>query len=82
MGEYFLAYDMAHNHNKNMHVVVAMGGNTYLFKDGDYQLLCLDFEQLPESMQNNLSVMHLMQDNEIVRDVGYRYNDTHFYIYK
>jgi hypothetical protein len=82
MGEYFLAHDMLQNHDKQMRVVVAMGGNTYLFKDENYELLCLDFEHLPERMQNNLSVMHLMQDNEVVRDVGYRYNDTHFYICK
>jgi hypothetical protein len=82
MGEYFLASDMMHNHDKQMRVVVATGGNTYLFKDEDYQLLCANFDHLPERMQNNLSVMHLMQDNEVVRDVGYRYNDTHFYIYK
>jgi hypothetical protein len=82
MGEYFLAHGMMHNHANQMRVVVAMGGNTYLFKDENYELLCLDFDHLPERMQNNLSVMHLMQDNEVVRDVGYRYNDTHFYIYK
>lgn len=82
MGEFFLANDMVNAHNKHLHVVVAMGGNHYLFKDGDSQLLCLDFDNLPETMKNHISVMQLMQDNEVVRDVGYRYNDTHFYIYK
>ncbi len=82
MGEYFLAHDMMNTHDKFLRVVVAMGGNHYLFKDDDYQLLCLNFDQLPERMQNHVSVMQLMQNNEVVRDVGYRYNDTHFYIYK
>ncbi len=82
MGEYFLAHNMVNTHDKQLRVVVALGGNHYLFKDENYELLCLDFDQLPESMKNNVSVMHLMQDNEVVRDVGYRYNDTHFYVYK
>ena len=82
MGEYFLAREMASHHQRDMRVVVAMGGNQYLFKDDEYNLLCLDFEHLPERMQNNISVLHLMQDNEIVRYVGYRYNSTHFYICK
>ena len=82
MGEYFLAREMVGHHQRDMRVVVAMGGNQYLFKDDEYNLLCLDFDTLPERMQNNISVLHLMQDNEIVRDVGYRYNSTHFYICK
>lgn len=82
MGEYFLAREMADKHQRDMRVVVAMDGNHYLFKDDEYNLLCLDFDVLPERMQNNISVLILMQDNEIVRDVGYRYNSTHFYICK
>lgn len=82
MGEYFLAHDMMQSQGNNMRVVVAMGGNHYLFKDDNYELLCLDFDKLPETMKSHVSVMQFMQDNEVVRDVGYRYNDTHFYIYK
>jgi hypothetical protein len=82
MGEYFLARDMGAAQDRQLTVVVALGNNQYLFKDAEYELHCADFDTLPERMQNNLSVMHLMQDNEVVRDVGYRYNDTHFYIHK
>jgi hypothetical protein len=82
MGEYFLAYNMAHNHDRLMQIVVSMGDNYYLYKDDDYQLMCRGFDMLPERMKDHISVMQLMQDNEVVKDVGYRYNDTHFYIYK
>lgn len=81
MAEYFLAREMQLDHLKNLAIVVATGGNHFLFRD-DEQLLHLDFDQLPERMQNNISVLQLMQDNEMVRDVGYRHNSTHFYIYK
>ena len=33
MGEYLLANGMVNTHDKHMRVVVAMGGNHYLFKD-------------------------------------------------
>lgn len=82
MGEYSLAKTVSHDKDcGHLHPVIAMGDNRYLFKNDMAELVCLDFEQLPERMQNNVSVMQLMQDNEIVRDVGYRYNDTHFCIY-
>ena len=82
MGEYFLSTNMAAAQDKQLTVVVALGNNVYLFKDAEYEIRCVDFDMLSERMKNNLSVMHLMQDNEMVRDVGYRYNDTHFYIHK
>lgn len=82
MGEYSLAKTVSHDKDcGHLHPVIAMGDNRYLFKNDMAELVCLDFEQLPERMQNNVSVMHLMQDHEVVRDVGYRYNDTHFCIY-
>lgn len=81
MGEYKLANEMLIE-DKCMGVVVVMGGNHYLFKDDNFYLRCVHLDELPERMQNNISVMHLMQDNEVTRKVGYRYNDTHFFIYK
>jgi len=80
MAEYFLSEDMMKLYGTaKLRVVVALGDNQYLFKD-EHDLLCLDFKHLPERMQNHISVLHLMQDNEIVRDVGFRYNDTHFFV--
>jgi hypothetical protein len=82
MGEYNLAKTVVFDSDSNkLRVVVAMGGNQYLYKDAQMDLVCKDFETLSERMQNNVSVMQLMQDNEIVRDVGYKYNTTHFYVY-
>jgi len=36
------------------------------------------FEELSEQTQNHISVLQLMQDNELVLDVGYRYNGDCF----
>jgi hypothetical protein len=38
------------------------------------------FEELPSLWQDRLAVLQLMEDEEVVRDVGYRRNDTHFVI--
>jgi hypothetical protein len=80
MAEYFLSDDVMKLYGTTkLRVVVALGDNRYLYKNDD-ELIASDFDKLPERMQNNISVLHLMQDNEIVRDVGFRYNDTHFYV--
>jgi hypothetical protein len=81
MAEYFLAESLAHTHGTNrLRTMVALGDNQYLYKNDDSELVAVDFDKLPEPIQNSVSVLHLMQDNEIVRDVGYRFNDTHFYV--
>jgi hypothetical protein len=38
------------------------------------------FEALPLEWQNNLAVLQLMQDGEVVKDVGYRKDADHFVI--
>jgi hypothetical protein len=82
MGEYNLAKTVMFDSDSNkLRAVVAMGGNQYLYKHPELDLVCQDFEALSERAKNNVSVMQLMQDNEIVRDVGYKYNNTHFYVY-
>jgi hypothetical protein len=81
MAEYALAEEIGHLHGTNkLRAVVALGNNQYLYEDDLFQLVVKYFDELPERMQSSVSVLHLMQDNEIVRDVGYRYNDTHFYV--
>jgi hypothetical protein len=41
---------------------------------------CLSYEELPEKMQSNLAVLQLMQDGELVYDVGFRLNPDCFLI--
>lgn len=83
MAEYFLARAMDDDVSTfKLENVIAVGGNQYLVRDDQGAVTRLDFEQMSEKMQSCVSVLHLMQDNEIVRDVGYRYNDTHFLVYK
>jgi len=81
MAEYFLARS-AHSvyGTDRLRVVIALGNNQYLCRDDLAQIVVMDYDKMSERMQSNVSVLHLMQDNEIVRGVGYRYNDTHFYV--
>ena len=67
-----------HQHAKNMVYVVNQGG-LYLCKAQE-DIMTLDFDSLPVAWQERIAVLQLMQDHEVVRDVGYRYNATHFYI--
>jgi hypothetical protein len=41
---------------------------------------CLSYEELSEKMQSNLAVLQLMQDSELVCDVGFRLNPDCFLI--
>jgi hypothetical protein len=38
------------------------------------------FDELPEKVQSAIAVLQLMEDAELVNDVGYRSNDKNFYI--
>jgi len=67
-----------HQHANNMVYVVNHGG-LYLCKAQD-DIMTLDFDSLPVAWQERIAVLQLMEDHEVVRDVGYRYNATHFYI--
>ena len=43
-------------------------------------VLSLTFEQLPEDYQSKIAVLQLMQDNEVVLDVGFRLSETTFLV--
>lgn len=58
-------------------VVSHNGGYLYTLK-GTEGILYHTFNELPEWMQNHVGVLQLMQDRELVNNVGYRLNDTHF----
>jgi hypothetical protein len=38
------------------------------------------FEELPLEVQNAVGVLQLMENNELVDDVGYRHNDRYFFV--
>jgi hypothetical protein len=67
-----------HQRDDNMVYVVNQGG-LYLCKAKD-DIMTLDFDSLPVAWQERIAVLQLMEDHEVVRDVGYRFNATHFYI--
>ena len=67
-----------HQRADNMVYVVSHGG-LYLCKAQD-DIMTLDFDSLPVAWQERIAVLQLMEDHEVVRDVGYRYNATHFFI--
>ena len=72
---------MEATNSSNLMTTVCMHNGLYLYRDKQSDnLAAMEFDQLSEAWQNRLAVLQLMQDEEIVRDVGYRYNDTNFYI--
>lgn len=82
MGEYFLAHSMSDDvAHRKLITIIAVGGNQYIMRNDEGDVTRFDFDQLSDKVQSNVSVLQLMQDNEVVRDVGYRYNDTHFMVY-
>jgi hypothetical protein len=40
--------------------------------DSDVQLVTKEYEELSQNMQDKIAVLQLMQDNEMVRNVGFR----------
>lgn len=56
--------------------VVDVGGRfaykTMVEGDSDVQLVTKEYEELSQNMQDKIAVLQLMQDNEMVRDVGFR----------
>jgi hypothetical protein len=56
--------------------VVDVGGRfaykTMVEGDSDVQLVTKEYEELSQNMQDKIAVLQLMQDNEMVRNVGFR----------
>jgi hypothetical protein len=46
----------------------------------DAELIVMQFEDMPLEWQNRIAVLMLVQDGELIRDVGYRHNDSTFRI--
>lgn len=78
--EHMARYELANEiENADNMVYVVNTNGLYLCKAQD-DIMTLDFDSLPVAWQERIAVLQLMEDHEVVRDVGYRYNSTHFYI--
>jgi hypothetical protein len=78
MAEYELAEYMSAKPCMFIHV---HGGGYLMWHDnehGEREAVFRTLEELPEQAQNHISVLQLMQDNELVYDVGYRLNSDNF----
>jgi len=78
MSEYELGNYMS---DKSVKSIRAHNGGYLMWQDTDCEereVVCRTLDELPEQMQNHISVLRLMQDNELVYDVGYRYDSDNF----
>jgi hypothetical protein len=81
MSQYELAVETELMFSRGQMTSVAVHNGLYLYKDANTdELHAVEFDQMSEAWQNRIAVLQLMADHEVVRDVGYRYNDTNFYI--
>ena len=80
MGEYELATDFEMLRGDNKTTIIAEKDGQYIFRDEHDVIMALEYASLPQTWQERIAVLQLMEDNELVRDVGYRYNDKHFMI--
>lgn len=80
MGEYELAYEFEFLWGEKRTIIIAEKDGQYIFRDEHGLIMALEYASLPQTWQERIAVLQLMEDNELVRDVGYRYNDKHFMI--
>jgi hypothetical protein len=71
--KYFLAKEVQ---NTDKIAMIDVGGRfaykTMVEGEPDAQLVTKEYEELSQSMQDKIAVLQLMQDNEMVRNVGFR----------
>jgi hypothetical protein len=82
VGDYQLAVDMSELEKaKRLMCVIKMRDDKYLYaqKDTDEPVIT-EYEQLPMPWQEKLAVLQLLQDQELARDIGFRYNGSAFMI--
>ena len=78
-----LEYMLAEKMENKQYAVVVQYSNTFLIKRFNADSHAVEhkqFEELPEKAQSALAVLQLMEDSELVDDVGFRFNDRNFYI--
>ena len=81
MGDYRLARDIERLLDTNRVISVMKHEDGYMFYEND-TVVCKAYEDLPEDWQNKLAVLQLVSDEEIVRDVGFKYTNESFAIIK
>lgn len=60
---------------------VVQYNNSFLIKrPASDNAFIVAYEELPEKVQSAIGVLQLMQDAELVDNVGYRFNDRYFYV--
>lgn len=80
--DYLLSEAMQkHNTNDNMIVVAEQDGQFMSWGDtSEGFVLTLSFDELPPKIQERVGVLQLMENNEIVLDVGYRLDQGRYYV--
>ena len=76
MSEYLLAEKM----EKKKYTAIVQHNGAFLIRPNTGELEYKAFDELPEHMQNSIGVLQLMEDGELVDDVGFRLNDTNFLV--
>lgn len=76
MSECMLAEKM----EKLKYTTVVQHNGAFLIRPNTGEMEFKSFDELPEYMQSAVGVLQLMEDNELVDDVGYRFNDTNFMV--
>lgn len=76
MSECMLAEKM----EKLKYMVVVQHNGAFLIRSPEGETTFKSFDELPEYMQSAVGVLQLMEDNELVDDVGYRLNDNNFMV--
>jgi hypothetical protein len=81
MGDYELAREMERLDDARKIITLMKHEDGFLFME-EGTVLCKPYEDLPEDWQNKLAVLQLVGDEEVVRDVGFRYTNESFAIIK
>ena len=63
----------------NMHLVL-LDGMDYAIQKGNDAPTIKSSEQLPDYMRRAIGLLKLVEDNQIMQDIGFRVNETTFYV--
>lgn len=79
--DYLLSDIMRGHDGKNMTVVLEQDGQFMSWADtSDSYVITLPFDELPVKIQERVGVLQLMENNEVVLDVGYRLDQGKYYV--